>query len=166
MHPVKYNRILDMTTLKSIVHILVLVTSVILYSSISYAQQSFGIINQLQQSNPDKGNVTISQDPKISDLLNRYYLQNSSTPGMRGFRIRIYFDLGQQARHQSEQVMNEFMENYSGMSIYRTFDSPYYKVSVGDFRTRDEAFKVLKKLAKKYPKAFIVPEWINFPRLD
>lgn len=155
-----------MTTLKSIVRVLVLLTSVILYSCISYGQQSYGIINQLQESSPDKGNITINHDSKIADLLNKYYLQNAATPGMRGFRIRIYFDLGQQSRQQSELVMNEFMESYEGMAIYRTFDSPYYKVSVGDFRTRDEAFKVLKQLARKYPKAFIVPEWINFPRLD
>jgi len=145
--------------------LLLLVTSVVMFSN-SYGQQSFGIINEIEKSNPEKGNITITHDATINDLLNRYYLQNASTPGMQGFRIRIYFDLGQQSRQQSEEVMNEFMEIYPGMAIYRTFDSPYYKVSVGDFRTRDEAFKRLKQLAKDYPKAFIVPERINFPRLD
>jgi hypothetical protein len=85
---------------------------------------------------------------------------------MQGFRIRLYFDLGQHSRNASEEVMNEFMANYPGIAVYRSFDSPYYKVSVGDYRTRDEALKLLKTLQRKYPKAFIVPEWINFPQLD
>ncbi|MDX9770740.1 MAG: SPOR domain-containing protein [Tenuifilaceae bacterium] len=135
-------------------------------STKAYAQVPLGIINELQQFHPDKGSISISHDDKISQLLNSFYVQNASRPGMQGFRIRIYFDTGQRSREQSELVMNEFMEHYPGISIYRTFDSPYYKVSVGDYRTRDEAQHVLKQLGRKYPKAFIIPEWINFPRID
>lgn len=102
----------------------------------------------------------------IANLLNEYYIRNASKPGMQGFRIRIYFDLGQQSRTVSQETMDEFMENYPGIAVYRTFDSPYYKVSVGDFRTRDEALKFLKTIERKYPKAFIVAEWISFPALN
>ncbi|MDX9845450.1 MAG: SPOR domain-containing protein [Tenuifilaceae bacterium] len=133
---------------------------------VGYSQDGTGIIGQLQQFNPEKGNISIKQDTKVEQLLNAYYLQNASKPGMQGFRIRIFFDPGQTSRTRSLEVMNEFMEGFPGMSIYRTFDSPYYKVSVGDFRTRDEAIRMLSKLNRKYPKAFIVPEWINFPRID
>lgn len=131
-----------------------------------YSQIPVGIINKLQESDPEKGNITIEQDEKIAELLNNYFVRNASRPGMQGFRIRIYFDTGQRSREQSEEVMNKFMEHYPGITIYRTFDSPYYKVSIGDYRTRDEAQFVLKQLIRKYPKAFIIPEWINFPRID
>ncbi len=133
---------------------------------LGYSQDGSGIIGQLQQFNPEKGSISIKQDPKVEQLLNTYYIQNASKPGMQGFRIRIFFDPGQTSRTRSLEVMNEFMESFPGMPIYRTFDSPYYKVSVGDFRTRDEAIRMLNKLNRKYPKAFIVPEWINFPRID
>jgi hypothetical protein len=85
---------------------------------------------------------------------------------MYGYRIRIYFDLGQKSRKQSEETANDFMTNYPGISVYRSYISPYYKVSVGDFRTRDNALKLYYQLIKEYPKAFIVPEWINFPPLE
>jgi hypothetical protein len=134
--------------------------------TLSIAQKSNGIILKLQQANPDMGNISINQDPLITQLLDTYYIQNASRPGMNGFRIRIFFDLGQQSRDNSLEVMNEFMESFPGISVYRTFDSPYYKVSVGDYRTRDEAIKQLKGLNREYPKAFIISEWINFPRID
>lgn len=130
------------------------------------AQNSLGIIGKIQQSDPNMGNVSINQDPAIAKLLDTYYIQNASKPGMKGFRIRIFFDLGQNSRTNSLEVMNEFMETFPGISVYRTFDSPYYKVSVGDFRSQDEALKHLKMLSGKYPRAFIISDWINFPRLD
>lgn len=140
--------------------------SVLMISVGCFAQNSAGIIDHIQQDVPGTGKVSIRQSDGISKLLNAYYIQNASKPGMQGFRIRLYFDLGQQSRTVSEDVMNQFMENYPGVSVYRSFDSPYYKVSVGDFRTRDEALKFLKTIERKYPKAFIVPEWINFPQLN
>lgn len=140
--------------------------SVLMISVGCFAQNSAGIIDHIQHDVPGAGKVTIRQSEGISKLLNAYYIQNASKPGMQGFRIRLYFDLGQQSRTVSEDVMNQFMENYPGVSVYRSFDSPYYKVSVGDFRTRDEALKFLKTIERKYPKAFIVPEWINFPQLN
>ena len=131
-----------------------------------FSQEPLGIVSELQQFHPDKGTIRINQDEKITQLLNRYYIHNAAHPGMQGYRIRIYFDTGQHSREQSELVMTNFLQRYSGIAIYRTFDSPYYKISVGDFRTRDEAQHVLSQLIRKYPKAFIIPEWINFPRID
>ena len=124
------------------------------------------IIKSIQTSEEGQGNVTINQDPKVAILLEQYLHINSTNPGMYGFRIRIYRDLGQKSRKQSEDIEKSFMEKYPGISIYRTYQSPYYKISVGDFRTRDAAMKLYNLLIKEFPKAFIVPEWINFPPLE
>lgn len=131
----------------------------------AFAQKPVGLIEELEQFHPDRGSIKINQDSNVTSLLSAYYAQNASRPGMQGFRIRIYFDLGQRSRAESLEVMEAFMEQYPGVSVYRTFQSPYYKVSVGDFRTRDEALKQLKRLSQKYPKAFTISEWINFPPL-
>lgn len=128
--------------------------------------QTNDILAKLNHNVPNQGRVTINQDPQIEHLFNLHILQNARQLGMNGFRIRIYFDLGQKSRKQSEDIVNEFYEKYPGISVYRSYMSPYYKVSVGDFRTRDNALKLYFQLLKDYPKAFIVPEWINFPPLE
>jgi len=124
------------------------------------------ILVQIRQNKPNQGKVTINQDPQIERVFNLDIMQNARQPGMYGYRIRIYFDLGQKSRKQSEDLANDFMLKYPGVSVYRSYISPYYKVSVGDFRTRDNALKLYNLLLKDYPKAFIVPEWINFPPLE
>lgn len=127
-------------------------------------------IAQVNPSTPfnskKEGVVNIYQDESIRRLLDTYIIANAARPGMQGFRVRIYFDLGQQSRTTSLDEQTKFMETMPGINVYRTFDSPYYKVSVGDFRTRDEALKLLKSIEKQYPKAFIVSEWIHFPKLN
>lgn len=128
--------------------------------------QTNDIITQLQHNSPSQGKVIITQDSEIERLFNLHVFQNAKQPGMNGYRIRIYLDLGQRSRKQSEDIVNEFYSKHPGISVYRSYESPYYKVSVGDFRTRDNAFKLYYELKKEYPKAFIVPERINFPPLE
>ena len=53
---------------------------------------------------------------------------------------------------------------YPGIGVYRTFESPNFKVCVGDFRTKDEALKIYHSLKATYPTAIILKETINYPR--
>jgi len=145
---------------------LILASVFLLLVSLVNGQEEYGIFYNLQSDSHNGAQVNIYQSEGITKLFNTYYLQNASKPGMHGYRIRLYFDLGQHARNESEEVMMEFMENHPGVAVYRSFDSPYYKVSVGDFRTRDDALKLHESLQGKYPKSFIVHEWINFPPLE
>jgi len=124
------------------------------------------ILVHIRKNNPNQGKITINQDAQIEHVFNLDILQSARQPGIHGFRIRIYFDLGQKSRKQSEDVVSEFMQNFPGIAIYRSYVSPYYKVSVGDFRTRDNALKLYHQLLKDYPRAFIIPEWVNFPPLE
>jgi hypothetical protein len=164
------NSVKNEEMLKRILHqfffVGLLISFVVFAPHLLLAQQKVAIIEHLHTPIAGMGTITIEQDSRIAQLLNDYYIQNISKPGMSGFRIRIFFDLGQQSRTKSQEAMDEFMEKFPGVSVYRTYDSPYYKVSVGDFRTRDEALKMLKSLETSYPKAFIIAEWINFPLLD
>ncbi len=124
------------------------------------------IINQLQKIIPQQGRVSINEDQNIVQLHNIRYLQNAKAPGMDGFRIRIFFELGQFARKNSEDVMRSFMEKYNGIPVYQSYQNPYWKISVGDFRNRESALKLYYELLKDYPKAFIIPERINFPPIE
>ncbi len=42
----------------------------------------------------------------------------------------------------------------------------YYKIRVGDYRTRTEGTKDLLMIRKEFPDAYLVPDIINFPDLN
>lgn len=108
------------------------------------------------------GRITVNQSGQIS---NAFYEQISKNQARKlsGYRIRIYFDNNQNARTESERIASSFAASYPYMRVYRSHVSPYFKVTVGDFRTKDDAQKFAKTISGKYPSAFLVKENINFP---
>jgi hypothetical protein len=104
----------------------------------------------------------ISQSTTIRQALSGYIRNNASKP-LTGYRIRVFYDNGQHARAKSESIEKVLRATY-GLGVYRTFESPNYKVTIGDFRTKDEALKVYNALKGTYPTAYIIKETINYPR--
>lgn len=52
------------------------------------------------------------------------------------------------------------------MGCYRVFQTPNFKVRVGDFRTKVEATKFLLELKQDFPEAFIVEDKIKLPEIQ
>ena len=80
-----------------------------------------------------------------------------------GYRIRIYFDNKQDSREASSATEQRFKKRFPGYSTYRTFKNPFFKVTIGDFRTKAEAQVALEKISREFPSAFIVKEKMRFP---
>lgn len=125
---------------------------------------SANIFEKIQSKS--QGKIRFQQDSLIQDLVFRHMIQNQQNPKINGYRIRIYSDLGTHARKESEEYKARFYENFRDIPIYQNYDRPYWKVYVGDFRTKIEAIKSLKKVKREFPAAFIVPDQINLPELD
>ena len=107
--------------------------------------------------------VTVNQSRTMRSALDSY-ISNNAAKKLSGFRIRVYFDNGQSARTRSESIARSISNAFLGIGVYRTFESPNFKVCVGDFRTKDEALKVYHALKATYPTAIILKETINYPR--
>lgn len=78
---------------------------------------------------------------------------------VRGYRVRIYFDNVQHARSQAESVMARFREIYPDIPAYMDYDNiPYFKVTVGNCLTMEEAIILWGRIRDAFDRAFIVPE--------
>lgn len=107
--------------------------------------------------------VTVNQSRAMRTAFDGY-VSNNASKKLFGYRIRVYFDNGQSARARSESIARSISNAFPGIGVYRTFESPNFKVCVGDFRTKDEALKVYHSLKATYPTAIILKETINYPR--
>lgn len=110
----------------------------------------------------DGGSVTINQSATVEAAFPEYLKKNAEKK-KNGYRIRIFFDNKQSARAQSEEVEKLFIEQFPQYPVYRTYTNPYFKVAVGDFRSKSDAVRVLEKIKREYPKAFIIKDVINYP---
>ena len=84
--------------------------------------------------------------------------------GMEGFRIQIYASSNRNAREESNKARAEFLTKFPEVFSCILYANPgYFKVRVGNFRTKTEAMSLFIKISKEFPDAYIVPDFINFP---
>ncbi len=112
-----------------------------------------------------KADVDITQPTEVAEALRRQVYSNEDRP-LNGYRVRIFFDNKQTARVESEETLKRFESLYHDVVAYRTYANPYFKVTVGDFRTKSEAMRLLERIKGEFPSAFVVKENISFPVVD
>jgi hypothetical protein len=100
-------------------------------------------------------------DSRIDSLVSKQIQINSLKKGVDGFRVQIHHNQSQ-SREESQKVRARFSQDFPHLKTYLEFKSPYYKIQVGDFITRIEAYKVQKEISKKYRGTYIVPSIVNF----
>ncbi len=113
------------------------------------------------------GRVEINQDIRVDSLLSRHIMANAETDGINGYRIQIYRGSGRNAREDANETKAEFISGFPGIQSYLRFDPPnYFKVRVGDYRTKHDAYPDFKMVKRKFPNAYIVTDIITYPDLD
>jgi hypothetical protein len=120
-------------------------------------------IFQLLGSN-EGGKVTVNQ-PQEFEQAYRTYLGSNKERKRNGYRIRLFFDNKQTARVESEELEKAFRELFPQIPTYRSYTNPFFKVVVGDYRTKSDAIRELKNILPYYPKAIVVKENIYFPAI-
>ncbi len=129
------------------------------------AQRGLGVEELINEGRPRymAERLLIIQDAAIDTLVNRHILLNASREGVDGWRIQIYRGGHRTANEESNKVRTRFMEEFPDLPTYRTFDRPnWFKVKVGDFRTREEAARVFFKISARYPEAYLIRDVIAF----
>lgn len=125
----------------------------------------YNIFEDLRTSNLYEGDVFVFQSDLIRNLAEKKMRNDKRNARIEGYRIRIFSDNAQTARQASLDVVAEFVQYFPDIPVYRIYDNPYFKVYVGDYRTKDDALKELKRISRKYKYSFIIPDFINFPKL-
>ncbi len=114
----------------------------------------------------DDSSVVIHRDSRIDTLISRHIRYNQNQDGIMGYRIHIFFDAGNLSLRRATEAAEHFQTLFPGDTAYISFSEPYYRVRVGDFRTRLEAEGYLQKISRDYPNAFVIRDQINFPKLE
>lgn len=116
-------------------------------------------------SDGDAATVRVNQSDMVEGSM-RSHIESNARRNMTGYRVRIFFDNRQSARVESEKTLRNFMSTYHDIPAYRTYTNPYFKVTVGDCRTKSEAMALLDRIKGNFPSAFVVKESIRYPVVD
>ncbi len=94
------------------------------------------------------GNIKINQSNKLDSIIK---LKKELNSKIQNLRIQIYSG----DRDNAEQTIQEFIEIFNGTSAAIIYETPNYKVWVGNYYTQLEADKRLIEIRKKFRSAFI-----------
>lgn len=114
----------------------------------------------------NQGKVSIIQDTAIIKLIEKHVAINKADIKLTGWRIQIYNSSGKEARDEANEVRNKFMNTYSDIKAYLIYQPPFFKIRVGDYRTKADAFAMYKTLLSVYPLSYLVQEKINLPPIQ
>lgn len=106
--------------------------------------------------------VEVHQSQAIAGAMANHRNSNASRT-MVVYRVRIFNDNKQTARALSEEMEKAFTSAFPDIPAYRTYSSPYFRITVGDFRTRSEAMALMEKLKGTYSNMIVLKENTAFP---
>ena len=112
----------------------------------------FTITLAIHNINAQEHNITVKQDPKFEQLRNDKRKINASISTNDTYKIQIFSGKSDEAKKTLTSFKREF-NNIDGTIIFQT---PNYKVIVGNFKTRIEAERNLEEIKKNYTSVFLL----------
>lgn len=153
----------------------------LLVSTGAYAQsspQKKEILRELNSAVSGKGRVFVYEDESIGHVLGRsmapprtvYTNAEGSTQyyRIRGWKIQAFSGNNQRTSkneaHQKQQLINNLYPEHETVVL---FESPFWRLRVGNFETRSEAEEVLKEMVRSFPsfgkEMYIVMDEVKIP---
>lgn len=109
------------------------------------------IIAQIDATSLNKSSKTFNlNNEDITSLVKKYKKILKNKDGVDAWRLQIKFT------SKRDDIMPhkiKFINLYPEIPVYITFDSPYYKLTAGNFKTKHEALKAKNKIRKNFPGA-------------
>jgi len=94
----------------------------------------------------------ISVDPKIDNLLKEKRKLNANLFLNECYKIQIFHG----SSEDSKKKLDEFKREFKDLDGTIIFNSPNYKVWIGNFKTRIDVEREMVEIRKKYPNALII----------
>ena len=108
------------------------------------------IVRELEQ--PSNGGVVkVYQSPELTQMLLRDTTALEEQM-VSGYRIQVYSDnMQRRAKEMAQERAKMIQSSDSTLATYVTFNSPFWRVRVGNYSSYEEAAIKLRELKKQFP---------------
>lgn len=123
-----------------------------LKQKLKFTKIFFTIIFVTQIGFSQQKKLSVTQDPKFEKLLNDKRKINASMSADDRFRIQIFNGDSENAK----KTLQTFKREFKVQDATILFNTPSYKVVVGNYKTRIEAERNLAEVRKLYKNALLI----------
>ncbi|MBW7936948.1 MAG: hypothetical protein LC101_04585 [Flavobacteriales bacterium] len=107
-----------------------------------------------------QGTVVIHYDPGVESSINAY-IASAQEEKLKGFRVQLCSESGNNAKGIANAIKSRFLQRYRNVPAYLIWESPNFKVRVGDFKTRLDATLFWKQVQDEFLQSYVVMDQIN-----
>ena len=124
----------------------------------------FGVQSRAQSIASDTSSVTVHKDWRIDELVRKQQEYNESVRKaagrtMRGYRLLV---LNTNSRDEAIVAKTKLYTYFPDLKSYIVYQTPFFKLKVGNFKTREEAQDYQNQLNNIFPKGvFIMSDTIE-----
>jgi len=102
--------------------------------------------------------VIVHKDPRVDILVKKQAsineaIKKASARTAKGYRLLI---VNTHNREEAIAAKTKIYTYFPELSAYMTYQSPYFKLKAGNFKTRDEAERVRKSMVTIFPKGVFI----------
>lgn len=104
--------------------------------------------------------VRLAGDTDVERMVAKHVELNNKVKTIPGYRVQIASFSGTNSKANAFELRDKFAADFPEVQAYIVFDEPNFKVKVGDFRTRLEAYAFLQRI-KEFYKGYITKDNIS-----
>jgi hypothetical protein len=101
--------------------------------------------------------ITYNQPNTLNQLIKDNAAYNRANNTTQGYRIQLYLGDNREAMNA---LKTEFVAAFPSIVVYPSYEQPNFKLRTGDYRTRFEAYYMLKKVQVRFANARLVNDKI------
>ncbi len=115
-----------------------LVCSFVLVSTVLYGQSTAAA----------GGNINVFKDSRLDMVIQKQiYINTVAMRNIPGFRIQVILTNN---RVKAMEIKSRLMRIFPDYRTYISFEAPYFRVRIGDFRTREDAQDLQDQVSKYF----------------
>ena len=109
-----------------------------------------------------QNSVRYDVEPAIETIQNDFTRTWNKLGEVDGYRIQIVAVTGANSKSTAENERAAFLNHFPEIPAYLSYMEPYFRIRVGNFYTRLDAYRTLQDILYIYPNAYIVPDKIKY----
>ena len=115
------------------------------------------VVTACANSQAQSERIRVTGDIAVTRMVDKHVELNQRVKTIPGYRVQIASFWGTNSKTSAFNLRDRFMTDYPEVQAYVAFDEPNFKVKVGDFRTRLEAYAFLQQIIEVY-KGYIIKD--------
>ncbi len=124
----------------------------------------------ISNSGIEHSGIRVFKDPRIDQMVVTQKKSSTTTTTttvtvideVEGYRVQIFYDAGNKAKDQALLVKRKFLEKYPQYGAYLNYQTPNFKLLVGDFKSAQEASSFQHLIRRDFPESITVRDAIKF----